>query len=59
MNKDCELIVGPCTCGAWHAEDEVEEIRREIYVRDPETWDTRPAAVHSCGVCNCKLKRHE
>lgn len=22
MNSDCEQIVGPCTCGAWHKKEE-------------------------------------
>lgn len=28
MNRDCDLTVGPCACGAWHKEKEVEDLRR-------------------------------
>ena len=30
MNKDCEAIVGPCTCGAWHSENEVLILKGEV-----------------------------
>lgn len=29
MNKNCELIIGPCTCGAWHSVQEIEDIKKE------------------------------
>lgn len=26
MNRDCERIIGPCTCGAWHvSSDEFDD----------------------------------
>lgn len=24
MNSNCDLTVGPCSCGAWHTEDEIK-----------------------------------
>lgn len=30
MNKDCDLTVGPCACGAWHSLAEIEQIKAMI-----------------------------
>ncbi len=28
MNRDCDLTIGPCACGAWHKAKEVEDLRK-------------------------------
>lgn len=38
MNSNCELIVGPCTCGAWHSTQEVEELKMSKPLYRPEDF---------------------
>jgi len=47
MNKDCEKIVGPCSCGAWHSEDDVLALRDEIR----ETFIPGLGTVRACIDC--------
>lgn len=29
MNKDCEKLLGPCTCGAWHTPNDVSALKNK------------------------------
>lgn len=37
-NDNCDYTVGPCACGAWHTEEEVDQIILDEASKEVLSW---------------------